>query len=89
MGQILAMQRTVTAMTTTEFCMMLVMLFLIWHLWRVSKRIRELDLHNKSQWETMSRLWDEITANRKRIVALEVDMHMVLARDGEDGEHHE
>lgn len=65
-------------MTTTEFCMMLVMLFLTWHLWRMSKRIRELDLHNKSQWETMSRLWDEILANRKRIVALE-----------KDGDHHE
>ena len=60
-----------TAMTTTEFCMILVMLFLTWHLWRMSKRIRELELHDKAQWETISRLWEEIIANRKRITALE------------------
>lgn len=58
-------------MTTTEFCMMLVMLFLTWHLWRMSERIRELELHDKAQWETISRLWEELTANRKRIAALE------------------
>lgn len=62
-----------TAMTTTEFCMMLVMLFLTWHLWRMSKRIRKLELTNKAQWETISRLWVEIRANRKRIAALEKD----------------
>lgn len=58
-------------MTTTEFCMMLVMLFLTWHLWRMSKRIRELELHDKAQWETISRLWEEIRANRKRIAVVE------------------
>lgn len=60
-----------TAMTTIEFCMMLVMLFLTWHLWRMSKRIRELELHDKAQWETISRLWEEIRANRKRIAVVE------------------
>lgn len=58
-------------MTMTEFCMMLVMLFLTWHLWRMSKRIRELELHDKAQWETISRLWEEIRANRKRIAVVE------------------
>lgn len=58
-------------MTTIEFCMMLVMLFLTWHLWRMSKRIRELELHDKAQWETISRLWEEIRANRKRIAVVE------------------
>ena len=37
----------------------------------MSKRIRELELHDKAQWETISRLWEEIIANRKRITALE------------------
>lgn len=60
-----------TAMTTIEFCMMLVMLFLTWHLWRMSKRIRKLELHDKAQWETISRLWAEIRANRKRIAVVE------------------
>lgn len=58
-------------MTTIEFCMMLVMLFLTWHLWRMSKRIRELELHDKAQWEMISRLWEEIRANRKRIAVVE------------------
>lgn len=65
-------------MTTTEFCMMLVMLFLTWHLWRMSKRIRKLELHDKAQWDTISRLWEtisrlreEIRANRKRIAVVE------------------
>ena len=66
-------------MTTTEFCMMLVMLFLTWHLWRMSKRIRELDLHDKAQWTTISRLREGIEFNEKRIAALEQ----------KDGDHHE
>ena len=63
----------VTAMTTIEFCMMLVMLFLTWHLWRMSERIRELELHDKALWKKNSRLCEEIRANRKRIAALEKD----------------
>ena len=66
-------------MTTTEFCMTLVMLFLTWHLWRMSKRIRELEMHSKALWETNSRLWEEIIANRKRIAVMEQ----------KDGDHHE
>ena len=66
MDQILAMQRTVTTMTTTEFCMMLVMLFLTWHLWRMSERIKELELHRTALWEEYERLC-------KRIEDLEKD----------------
>ena len=58
-------------MTTTEFCMMLVMLFLTWHLWRMSERIRELELHDKALWEKISSLCEEIRANRKRIAVVE------------------
>lgn len=58
-------------MTTTEFCMMLVMLFLTWHLWRMSERIRELELHDNALWKKISSLCEEIRANRKRITNLE------------------
>lgn len=58
-------------MTTIEFCMMLVMFFLTWHLWRMSKRIGELGLNAEAQWKT-------IRANRKRIAALKKLSEFVL-----------
>lgn len=58
--------------------MMLVMLFLTWHLWRMSKRIKETELTDKAQWRSIGMVCEDIIANRKRIEALE-----------KDGDHHD
>lgn len=63
----------------TEVCMFFLIFFLTVLTWRMSKRIEELELHDKAQWETISRLCEEIRANRKRVAALE----------GKDGDHHD
>lgn len=66
-----------TAMMVADVCMFFISFFLTLLVWSLTKRIRELELHDKAQWETISRLWAEIRANRKRIAALE-----------KDGDHH-
>lgn len=61
--------------------MMLVMFFLTWHLWRMSKRIGELELNTEAQWKT-------IRANRKRIAALKklIENDLVIENDLEKKE---
>ena len=60
-------------MMVADVCMFFLIFFLTLLVWSLTKRIRELELTNKAQWETISRLWAEIRANRKRIAALEKD----------------
>lgn len=68
-------------MTTIEFCMMLVMFFLTWHLWRMSKRIGSLELNTEAQWKT-------IRANRKRIAILEEERDGNGKEDTHDPDRH-
>ena len=67
-------------MMVADVCIFFISFFLILTLlvWSLTNRARELELHDKAQWETISRLCEEIGANRKRIAALE-----------KDGEHHD
>lgn len=65
-------------MMVADVCMFFISFFLTLLVWSLTKRIRKLELTNKAQWETISRLWAEIRANRKRIAVLE-----------KDGDHHD
>lgn len=58
-------------MMVADVCMFFISFFLTMLVWSLTNRIRELELHDKAQWETISRLWEEIRANRKRITNLE------------------
>lgn len=66
-------------MMVADVCMFFICFFLTMLVWSLTNRTRELELHDKAQWETISRLCEEIRANRKRVAALE----------GKDGDHHE
>ena len=58
-------------MMVADVCMFFISFFLTLLVWSLTKRIRKLELTNEAQWETISRLWAEIRANRKRIAVLE------------------
>lgn len=62
-----------TAMMVADVCMFFICFFLTMLVWSLTNRIKETELTNKAQWETISRLWEEIRANRKRIAVLEKD----------------
>ena len=57
-------------MMVADVCMFFISFFLTLLVWSLTKRIRKLELTNEAQWETISRLWAEIRANRKRIAVL-------------------
>ena len=65
-------------MMVADVCMFFICFFLTMLVWSLTNRIKETELTNKAQWETISRLWEEIRANRNRIAALE-----------KDGDHHD
>ena len=58
-------------MMVADVCMFFICFFLTMLVWSLTNRIKETELTNKAQWETISRLWEEIRANRKRIAVLE------------------
>ena len=60
-------------MMVADVGMFLISLFLTMLVWSLTNRIRELELHDEAQWETIGRLWAEIRENRKRNTALEKD----------------
>jgi len=60
-------------MMVADVCMFFISFFLTLLVWSLTKRITELELHDKALWEKISSLCEEIRANRKRIAALEKD----------------